>query len=462
MNFSSPSSSSPVSTTPATRRHFVQQGLAAGLTLSTFSALAADKPNSANDKLNIAIIGSGGRGGANLNGVSGENIVALCDVNPAAITKAKQRFPEARVLSDWRKIVDDPRIDAVVVSTADHHHAPVSIAAMRANKHVYSEKPLAHTVREARIMQDEYKKRRGKIATQMGTQIHARDNYRRVVELVQAGAIGPVTEAHVWCSRSIRAVNPVELPTEPIPEGFNWDVWLGPAKDRPYASGYWKGGNLNWNRRWEFGNGVLGDMGSHLIDLPWWALQLHRPISIVSEGPPANEVACPPWQVVTWEHPAREGNPNFSVPARVIWYHGSEGMKRRSELLQPMVGDDTAINQWGIGVAFVGPKGVLVADYGKNVLSPSADFKDFKPPPASIPASPGHYQEWIQACKTGGESLCNFDYSGSLIEHNLLGNVAHRAGKKLDWDAENMKFPNAPEAEKFLSKPYRAGWEIEG
>ncbi len=184
------------------------------------------------DKLNIGIVGVGGRGGANLNGCSGENIYALCDINQSTTAKASQRFKDAIVTSDWRTLIDNPKIDALVVSTADHHHALVSIAAMRAGKHVYCEKPLSHTVREARMMQDEYKKRRGKIATQMGTQIHATGNYRRAVEIVQSGMLGAVTEAHVWCSRGISRIAEGVLPKQPVPESFDWDVWLGPAEDR--------------------------------------------------------------------------------------------------------------------------------------------------------------------------------------------------------------------------------------
>lgn len=414
------------------------------------------------EKLRLAIIGVGGRGGANMGGVAGEHIVALCDINDSALDAAKGRFPDAKVAHDWRELMDDTSIDGVVISTADHHHAPASVAAMRAGKHVYCEKPLAHTVFEARMMQQEYTKRRGQIATQMGTQIHATDNYRRVVELVQANAIGTVTEAHVWCNRTISRVDVAELPLQTKPDSFHWDAWLGPAADRPYNEGYWKGGNLNWNRRWDFGNGVLGDMGSHLIDLPFWALKLTQPLTIQSQGPEPDPVQCPPWQEVTWEHGPRENTGPQSASVKVVWYHGPEGMRRRSEYLQPRVGSDTSINDWGIGVAFVGEGGVLVADYGKLVLSPAEKFKDFRLPPnaATIPSSTGHYAEWIQAAKSGGESLCNFAYSGALIEHNLLGNVAHRAGTKLEWNAEKLDASNAPQARAFISKEYRHGWEL--
>ncbi|MCR9116194.1 MAG: Gfo/Idh/MocA family oxidoreductase [bacterium] len=442
------------------RRRFLQvtSALAVGATLPAVHVSGAEAIN--DEKLNLAVIGVGGRGNANLGGVSSQNIYALCDINPAAMASAKKRFPKAKTFTDWRNVMTDSAIDGVVISTADHHHALAAIAAMRENKHVYCEKPLAHTVKEARVMQDEYKSRRKTIATQMGTQIHATGNYRRVVELVQAGAIGPVTEAHVWCGRTINAVGEPNLPEQPIPEGFDWNVWLGPAEDRPYNTGYWKGGNLNWNRRWEFGNGVLGDMGSHLIDLPYWALGLDRPTSVSAEGPAVDDIACPPWQVITWDHPAREGNASWSKPTKVVWYHGPEGMKRRSDILQPLVGKDTTINEWFIGVAFVGENGVLVADYGKNVLSPSEKFADFKRPEATIPPSLGHHAEWIHAAKTGGESLCNFDYSGALIEHNLLGNVAYRAGKRLQWDAEQMQITNDKAANSLLTKTYRDGWGI--
>ncbi|MFT4550966.1 MAG: putative dehydrogenase [Verrucomicrobiales bacterium] len=428
------------------RRKFVGFGLAAVAAGSL--RVRAQSPN---EKLNIGIIGSGGRGGSNLNGVKGENIYALCDVNRKTLAGAKAKFAGAKTTTDWREIVKDPSIDAVVISTADHHHAPAAIAAMREGKHVYCEKPLAHTVQEARWMQEEYLKRKGEIATQMGTQIHAGDNYRRAVELIQSGAIGKIKEAHVWCNRSINPIGKPVLEAQPVPDYFDWNAWLGPAAEREHNEGYWKGGNLNWNRRWDFGNGVPGDMGSHLVDLAWWALDLKHPTRVSSKGPELDAVAAAPWQEITWQHPD---------DLKVVWYHGPEGMKLRSDYLQPLVGKDTSINKWGIGVAFVGEDGVVVSDYGKIVLSPSAKFKNFKRPAASIAKSKGHYKEWIDACKGDKNTLCNFDYSGSLIEHNLLGNVAHRAGKALDWDAKAFKFTNDEDANKLLTKEYRKGWEI--
>jgi predicted dehydrogenase len=435
------------------RRTFIGFGLAA--TASYGTRARAQSPN---EKLNMGIIGAGGRGGANTGGVRSQTIYSLCDTNPAALAAAKGKFPGAKTTSDWREVVNDIAVDAVVVSTADHHHAPASIAAMRAGKHVYVEKPLAHTVQEARWMQDEYRKREGKIATQMGTQIHATDNYRRAVELVKAGAAGKIKEAHVWCGRTINPIGQVVLPRQEVPEGFNWDVWLGPAPDRDYNQGYWKGGNLNWNRRWEFGNGVLGDMGSHLIDLPYWALDLDRPTSVKAEGTPNDQHAAPPSQIVTWKHPAKGDR----AAVKVIWYHGPEGMKTMAERLQPLLGKDTEIAKWHIGVAFVGDRGTIVSDYGKIVLSPGVKYTDYKRPEPSIPKSAGHYQEWLKACRGEGKTLCNFDYSGKLIEHNLLGNLAHRAalGKELQWDAKAFRITNHEAANTLLSKNYRKGWEI--
>lgn len=442
-----------------TRRQVLAAGSLSAISLiapHTYAAAAFD------NKLRIGAVGVGGRGGTNLNGVSSERIVALCDTDPAALSGAKRRYADASVCSDWREMMTRDDMDAVVVSTADHHHALVAIAAMRKGLHVYCEKPLGHTPWEARQMQRVYDKRRKQIATQMGTQIHANDNYRRVVELVQSGMIGAVREAHVWCSRSISPVQPVELEAQPIPEGFNWDAWLGPAEQRAYNTDYWKGGNLNWNRRWVFGNGVLGDMGSHLIDLAYWALDLRDPIAVQSQGPDPDPHTCPPWQVVTWQHPDRgDGKPHHG-PCKVVWYHGPEGMKQRAEVLQPHFGNDTNIGQWGIGVAFIGDDGALAADYGKYQLSPWSRFKEIPTPEQTIPKSAGHYNEWLNACKGQDKTstLCNFDYSGKLIEHNLLGIAAHRAGGQLKWDAKSFRFTNSNDANRYLTKPYRKGWEL--
>lgn len=445
----------------ANRRQFLRTSSILGAGVMILPGAVVRGENTPNEKLNIAFLGIAGRGAANRGGLSSQNTYALCDTNRQTLEKCKADFPDAITTVDWRTLVENPNIDAFVVSTCEHHHALASLAAMRAGKSVYTEKPLARTIQEARAMQDEYKKRRGKIATQMGTQIHAVDNYRRALELVRAGAIGKVSEAHVWCSRTIAPIGPAQLEEQPVPEWFAWNEWVGPAPMRPFNINYVNNGCLNWHRRWDFGTGVLGDMGSHLIDLAYWTLELDRPSTVSAEGPEVDPVAVPPWQIVTWQHAARKTSSEFTNgPIKLMWYHGPEGMKRRSDLLQPMVGGDTVINEWGIGIAFIGEKGLVVSDYGRHLLSPSGKFTDYTRPEPFIPSSAGHYEEFVAAAKGGPESLCNFDYSGRLIENNLLGNAAFRAGKTLTWDWEN--FTTHSDADRFLKSDYeyRDGWNI--
>ena len=440
-------------TSQTTRREFlrdvsVQAGLLAGLGYRTSSARGGS--NAANEKLNIGIIGVAGRGRANTKGVEGENIVALCDVDRRNLQKVGETFPDARRYEDFREMLLQQDLDAVVISTTDHTHAPAALQAMRLGKHVYCEKPLAHTVHEARLMQETYLQARDKhgIATQMGTQIHATENYRRVVELVQSGAIGAVREAHVWCNRKSSQSPP---PTEdlPAPDHLHWDIWLGPAPSRSYRRGYVPG-NLTWNRYWDFGNGILGDMGSHLIDLPYWALELERPIAVEAEAPSPHPVIYPTKLIVRWEHAARGDGPH-QQDVKVIWY---DGHGKPDQLL----GVD--VSGYGIGALFVGDDGMLLADYRRRVLLPEERYRDFVPPQPSIPPSAGHHREWLLACNTGSPTLCNFDYSGRLIEHNLLGTVAHRAGERLIYDGHTGRVTNSPVADQFLTKVYRPGWEL--
>jgi predicted dehydrogenase len=424
-----------------TRREMLRKTALGGVGFWVARSGALAQGNAASERLNVGIIGVGGRGRANTDNVAGENIVALCDVNDNYLRIAAKRFPKAKTYNDWRKMLEQKDMDAVMVSTTDHTHAPASVMAMKRGMHVYCEKPLAHCVYEARVVQSTYLK--SKVSTQMGTQIHAGDNYRRVVELIQSGAIGPVREVHVWCGR--KGPSP-ERPKEehPVPEHLHWDLWLGPAPWRPYHSSYLPG-CVTWEQRWDFGNGCLGDMGSHLIDLPFWALKLRDPESVAAEGSHLSSESYPHWLIVHWEHPARGDMP----PLTLHWYDGIQRPKSPP-------GHD--LTKWDIGALFVGDKGMLLADYGRRILLPEADFKDFKPPNAWIPPSPGHWKEWVLGCKTGSPTLCNFDYSGKLIEHNLLGTVAFRVGKKLEWDAKNLKAKNCPEAEPYIRQKYREGW----
>ncbi len=397
----------------------------------------------ANDKLNIGIIGVGGQGAANTERVKSENIVALCDVDRRRLAEAAQKYPDAQTYVDWRKLLDQKGLDAVVISTTDHTHAPASCWAMKRGLGVFCEKPLAHSVYEARVVQ-ELCQQTG-VATQHGTQMHATDHYRRVVELVKSGAIGPVHEVHVWCGRiGPSPTRPKDEP--PVPEYLEWDLWLGPAPWRPYHPSYLPGCTV-WEQWWDFGNGCLGDMGSHLIDLPFWALDLGDPLTVEAEGSHHNPEAYPHWLIARWEHPAKGDRP----AVRLTWYDGIQ---------RPPSPPGHDLSKWGIGVMFVGEKGMLLADYSRKVLLPEDHFKDFEPPQPWIPSSPGHYAEWIQACKTGSPTLCNFVYAGKLIEHNLLGTVAFRAKTKLEWDPGALKAKNCPEADAFIRRPYREGWSL--
>ncbi|MGQ9574221.1 MAG: Gfo/Idh/MocA family protein [Thermoguttaceae bacterium] len=449
------------------RRRFLAKSAVAGVGLWLAAPGTPAQSRSPNQKLNIGVIGAGGRGAANTGGVASENIVALCDTNAKHLEAAAARFPKAARFRDWRNLLDQKGIDAVVISTPDHTHAPASVAAMKRGMHVYCEKPLAHSVYEARVVQETCKK--ANVATQMGTQIHAGDNYRRVVELVQSGAIGPVREVYVWCDRKgfpPGTTRPKDEP--PVPEHLDWDLWLGPAPYRPYHPSY-LGGCTVWEQWWDFGNGCLGDMGSHLIDLPFWALKLRQPKTIEAEGANRSEEVYPQWLIVRWEHPETPDHPALSLtwsdggkkppspkePARNLG--SSPRGKAKEEKDQPVQLD---LAQWGIGVMFVGSEGTIVADYGKRFILPFEKFKDFQPPEPSILPSRGHYAEWLHGCKTGEPTLCNFQYSGMLIEHNLLGTVAWRVGQKLTWDPAAMKAPGCPEADQYIRRQYRAGWEL--
>ena len=451
-----PNLSSPQSPpTGSDRREFLRQTAAAGAVLAAPGFLRA---RGANDRLNIAIVGAGGRGAANLAGVSSENIVALCDVHRPAIDRTAPKHPKARQFTDFRKMFDHSReFDAVVVSTCEHTHAFATLAALQLGKHVYCEKPLTHNVWEARVIREAAA--RAKVATQMGTQIHAGDNYRRVVELIQTGAIGPVREVHVWVSRAWGRQSPedarknhdivsvTERPKESVvpPPDLDWELWLGPAPERPFNPVYAPG--PKWYRWWDFGNGTMSDLGSHWIDLPFWALKLKAPRTIESFGPPPHPEIAPASMRAVYEY-----GPRGEMPAlRLTWYQGAE---------RPAPLAEGKIPAWGSGVLFVGDKGMLLSDYGRHVLLPEKQFADFKRPEPFIPKSAGHYAEWLIACKTGSPTTCNFEYAGWLTEANHLGNVAYRAGRKLEWDPATLKAANCPAADAFIRREYRRGWKL--
>ena len=435
------------------RRDMLKAGAAGAglLVLRSGRLLGADAPS---NKLGIAVIGVGGRGGANLGDVKGERIVALCDVNENNLQKAAGQFPEAKTYADWRKCLDQKDIDAVVCSTTDHTHAFINVWALNRGKHVYCEKPLAITVHEARMVRKKYLEKKDKVATQMGTQIHASDNYRRMVELIRGGAIGTPEEVRVWCSRDPKGGDYLPAAGDP-PPFLNWDLWIGPSPMHPYNAEYLKGGCLGWNRFWDFGAGQIGDMGSHMMDMAYWGFGLSLPTTCKAEGSePKSNATCPTWLTAEWDHPANDWRP----AVKVYWYDGGKKPGVPSEVF----------NRDGMfkGVIFKGDKGYLLCDYDYRILMPTkGDMTQYTAPKSEkdlIPKSPGHHAEWIIGAKTGKPTLCNFDYSGALVESNMLALAAYRVGKALEYDPKSGKVTNCPEAEQYLTRPYRDGWVLDG
>ncbi|HEX5443810.1 MAG TPA: Gfo/Idh/MocA family oxidoreductase, partial [Pirellulales bacterium] len=334
------------------RREFLKQtGLLGGamLTGGYFSSLPAAESKSPNEKLNIGCIGTANQARFSIENVRGENIVALCDIDDHYLGKAASEFPKAARFNDFRELLELPNLDAVTVCTPDHVHAPATVMALRLGKHVYCEKPLTHDVYEARLVARAAAE--SKTATQMGTQIHASDNYRRVVEIIQSGAIGPVREVHTWAGRQWGGGDrPKETP--PIPSHLHWQLWLGPAPERPYHPTYLP---ANWRKWWDFGGGNIADMACHHMDLPFWALKLRAPISVEAEGPSVHPETCPLGLIVRYEYPSRGEMP----PVKLTWYDGD---KIPSQIHGLPTG--------GGGNLFVGDRGKLWADYGRRRLYP--------------------------------------------------------------------------------------------
>jgi hypothetical protein len=461
-----------------TRRQFLAAGVGASLT--AWGAPALLRAGSPNERLRLAFIGAGGRGGRNLNELamtrSAEapqgraarspqgvprtdvEVVALCDVNRQNLDRAAQLFSGARTYTDFRRLLDELHdVDGVVVSTTEHTHAYATLPALQQGKHVYCEKPLTLNVHEARIVTQAAAQAR--VATQMGTQNHANPNYHRVVELIQSNAIGPVHEVHVWVSRAWGWQSREEAdankdivfvqdrPTEVMtpPESLDWDLWLGPAPERPYHEVYFPG--PKWYRWWDFGNGTMSDLGSHWNDLPYWALKLNAPRTIEAYGPPPHPEIAPASMTATYEY-----GPRGSLPAcRLSWYQGTH---------KPQIWKDGGIPNWTNGVLFVGSQGMLLADYGKHVLLPEESFKDFTPPPASLSDQYSQHEEWLMACRTGSPTGSHFGYAGPLTEANHLGNVAYRAGKRIEWNTAEMRITNDIAANQYLGREPRRGWRL--
>ena len=402
---------------------------------------------SPSEKLNIACVGIGGQGASDIRSVSSENIIALCDVDWGSHTaKTFEMFPNAKKYKDFRKMLDseDKNIDAVTVATPDNIHAVAAMAAIKRGKHVYCEKPLCHDIFEVRQLTEAARKHN--VMTQMGTQLHAEECVRRVAEMIKSGLIGKVRRVDIWSGKNWGGG---ERPTEsmPVPETLDWNLWLGPAPWRPYHSTYLPG---NWRRWWDFGTGTLGDMGCHIIDPAFWALDLGYPISVEANPGPFNNETYPTATTVTWEFPARGDLP----PVTVTWNDG----ERRPPLPNDFEQGRRLPGQGGL---YYGDKGTLLAPHmGNPRLVPEEKMKGFKMPDPFLGRGINHYQEWINACKGGPKPSANFDYAGPLSETILFGNVAARAGKKLFWDGPNLKVTNAPEANQHLRRKYREGWTL--
>ncbi len=436
------------------RRQFLQRvSLAtAGATIGLNAASAA-RVIGANERVNIGFIGSGGQANYSLESLKTQNIVALCDVDSARLNTAAQRAPAATRHQDFRALIDQKNIDAIVVATPDHTHAVTAAAVLRSGRDLYCEKPLTRTISEARALTELAKEQ--KAVTQMGTQIHAGGNYRRVVELIQKGYLGAVREVHVWVSSSYGGMErPKETP--PVPPDLNWDLWLGPVPARPYHPDY---APFKWRHWWAFGGGSLADFGCHFMDLAFWALGLGAPSSVVTvDGPPVHAESTPPWLVMAYEFPARPKN-EFQYPqpaVKLTWYHGTkETMRYPKDLVSPEL-----VSKFKSGVLFVGEKGMLLSNYTAHLLLPENKWTNLARPRPFIRDSVGHHQEWIEAIKTRGTPTCHFSYAGPLTEAVLLGNVAYRTGKKIDWDSAKLIARNCPEATPFIQHQYRDGWKL--
>jgi len=409
------------------------------------------------EKLNIAGIGVGGRGAADLSAVESQNIVALCDVDWRRAAGTFRRYPKAKKYKDFRVMLDkeDKNIDAVVVATPDHVHAVASMAAIKRGKHVYCEKPLTHSVYEARMVAQAA--REHKVATQMGNQGQASEETRLMCEYIWAGAIGPVRQVHVWTDRPMRGLHAMYWPqgvdrpkeTPPVPEGLDWDLWLGPAPWRPYHPAYVP---FKWRGWWDFGTGALGDIGCHMIDPVFRALKLKTPVSVQANSTLVNKETYPLASIVHYEFAARGDMP----PVTVTWYDGGLKPPRPPEM-------DDGQQMPTTGILFVGDEGKMLG----HRLIPDKRAREYGKPPRVLPRSPGHHAEWIKACKGGKPAGSNFDHAGLLAEMVLLGNIPLRpelkdtlSRTKLLWDSENFRFTNVPEANQFLRREYRKGWSL--
>ncbi len=450
------------------RRQFLKTTAVVGAGWLLLPSGARAGRNAPGNKLNIALIGVWGRAVQHYDSLSDENVVALCDVNENRFPDALKRFPNAKTYVDWRKCLDDHKaldLDAVVCCTPDHHHAFIANWALNRDLHCYMEKPLAISVEEARTVRANWLTKKGKLATQVGMQRHAMQNFNRVRELIRDGAIGELQAAYAWGNRQFRRDGYLPAEGRP-PEGLHYDLWLGPSPFHPYNPGYFSGHRdfgcrpgsncLQWNMYWDFGAGQIGDMGSHTMDLLWNAIDATLPTSAEAKGEKFNPDVTPVECESHFEHPAND----WRGPIRVSWYQGG-AMPRPPK---PYVD----LNKIDHGAMFKGSKGFVIADFQSRILLPFGDTADltyYKPRTKDTALPPlGHFQrQWLDACKNPSlKTACDFEYSGNMIEQLLLGLVAYRAGKKLQYDGATGKVTNCSEANALLSRKYRDGWTLNG
>ena len=444
--------------TNVTRRRLLGVASAAAVTVVSRHVVGGARGAAPSEKLNIAGIGVGGMGGTNLRNLESQNIVALCDVDHAYAARTIKRYPKAKVHTDFRKMLDEQKdIDAVVVATPDHTHAVVSMAAMRARKHVYCQKPLTHDVYEARMLARAA--REARVTTQMGIQGHSGEGARLICEWLWNGAIGQVREVDAWCSLSYYpwghagwssrwGTRPTDTPA--VPSSLDWDLWIGPAPMRPYHPAYHP---AVWRCWLDFGCGMMGDRGAHTLDPVFWALKLGQPTSIEATSLGLNPDTHPLASIVTYQFPPRGNLP----PVRLTWYEGLRA-PRPDELE-----DGRTMGDREGGVVFKGSKGKLTCGtYGNGPrLIPESRMKDYKRPPKTLPrVGDSHEMDWARACKAGKPAGAGFDYSGPLTEICMLGNAARRADARIEWDAKNLKVTNLPEANQLIRTEYRRGWSL--
>lgn len=441
-------------TTPAlSRRSFLKSASLASAAFA-FPHLLRGQAGSPNNRLNVACIGVGGRGYDAVKGLAGENLVAFCDVDDERAAKTYAEFPGVPHFRDYRVMFEKMgnQIDAVTISTPDHMHFPIAVAALSLGKHLLVEKPLTHTVAEARVLAKLAREK--KVATQMGNQGHANDGPRMLKEWLQAGLLGEVREMHSWTNRPIWPQG-VKLPDHSklmpvVPASLDWDLWLGVAPVREYDPGYVP---FKWRGYWDFGTGALGDMGCHIMDGAYWALDLTQPTSVEATSANLTDQSPPTGSVVVYHFPARDALP----AVKWTWYDG--GMM--PPLPEGLVLDEPLPNN---GTLIVGSREIAFADtyYNKVKIVPKVRAEmNSTIIPQTLPRIEGsHWDEWIRACKGGAPAGSNFEYSAQLTETVLLSNLAVRARRRIDWDAAVMRVTNVAEANQYLSKTYRPGFGV--